>query len=107
MHAAQEDSFDVLEGVLALQLGDDLVELGPGDFGTAPPGVPHSFTNAHAEQPACRMLNLLTPASGFDRSLNQIEHVAAAGDRAGLERLDAQFGVRVVGSSLAERLALA
>jgi mannose-6-phosphate isomerase-like protein (cupin superfamily) len=53
-HATQEDSFFVLEGVLSLQLGDDVVELEPGDFATAPPGVPHSFTNARVEQNACK-----------------------------------------------------
>jgi mannose-6-phosphate isomerase-like protein (cupin superfamily) len=36
VHTTQEDTFYVLDGVLTVQLGDDIVELGPGDFGTAP-----------------------------------------------------------------------
>jgi len=105
-HAAQEDSFYVLEGVLTLQLGEDVVELGPGDFATAPPGVPHSFTNAHADQKACRMVNLLTPGIGFDRYLSQIEKVAATGDQDAMDRLNAEYGVTIVGPSVAERLGL-
>ena len=105
VHTAQEDSFYVTEGVLTLQLGDDVVELGPGDFGTAPPGVPHSFTNTRPDR-ACRAINLMTPGIGFDRYIGQIDEVAATGDRDALERLHAQYGVTVVGPSLAERLGL-
>lgn len=105
VHATQEDTFYVIEGVLTVQLGDDIVELGPGDFGTAPPGLPHSFTNADAER-ACRTVNLMTPGVGFDHYIGQIEKVVASGDHAALERLHAQYGVTVVGPSLAERLGL-
>lgn len=105
-HATQEDSFYVLEGVLTVQLDDEIVELGPGDFVTAPPGVPHSFTNARPEQPVCRGLNLMTPGIGFDRYLEQLERSAAAGDHESLERLNAEFGVTLVGPSVAERLRL-
>jgi uncharacterized RmlC-like cupin family protein len=101
----QEDTFYVLHGVLTVQLGNNIVELGPGDFGSAPPGVPHSFTNALANR-ACRVINLMTPGIGFDRYIGQIETVAASGDPDGLEWLHAQFGVTVVGPSLAEHLGL-
>ncbi|HXQ19344.1 MAG TPA: cupin domain-containing protein [Acidimicrobiales bacterium] len=106
VHAAQEDSFYVLQGVLTLQLGDDVVELGPGDFGTAPPGVPHAPTNAHADQGACRVINLLTPGIGFDSYIGQVDQVAATGDHDALERLHAQYGVTIVGPRLADRLGL-
>jgi hypothetical protein len=33
-HANMEDSFFVVEGILTVQLGDEVVELGPGDFAT-------------------------------------------------------------------------
>ncbi|MGO9455998.1 MAG: cupin domain-containing protein [Acidimicrobiales bacterium] len=105
-HAEQEDSFFVLEGVLSVQLGDEVVELGPGDFATAPPGVPHSLTNAHSDQSACRAVNLLTPGNGFDRYISQIDEVVAMGDHATIERLHAEYGVTIVGPTLAERLGL-
>ncbi len=106
IHAAQEDTFYVLDGILSVQIGDDIVELGPGDFGTAPPGIPHSFTNAHADRP-CRVINLMTPGIGFDDYIGQIEEVAASGDPDALDRFHAQYGVTVVGPSLAAQLGLA
>ena len=78
-HTTFEDSFFVLDGLLTVQLGDDVVELGSGDFATAPPGVPHSLTNAHADQSACRVVNLLTPGIGFDRYISQIDQLTANG----------------------------
>jgi glyoxylate utilization-related uncharacterized protein len=105
-HATFEDSFFVLEGLLTVQLGDDVVELGSGDFATAPPGVPHSLTNAHADQSTCRAVNLLTPGVGFDRYISQIDQLAAKGDYEGMERLNAEYDVTVVGPSVADRLGL-
>jgi quercetin dioxygenase-like cupin family protein len=49
-HTVQEDTFYVLEGVMTVQLGDEIAELAAGDFAFAPPGVPHTFTNADAKQ---------------------------------------------------------
>ena len=105
-HTTFEDSFFVLEGVLTVQLGDEVVELGRGDFATAPPGVPHSLTNAHAGQSNCRVANLLTPGVGFDRYISQIDQLAAKGDHEGMERLNAEFDVTIVGPSVADRLGL-
>jgi mannose-6-phosphate isomerase-like protein (cupin superfamily) len=105
-HTTFEDSFFVLDGVLTVQLGDDVVELSSGDFATAPPGVPHSLTNARADQHACRAINVLTPGVGFDRYLAQVETVAATGDHAAMERLNAEYDVTVVGPSVANRLGL-
>ena len=48
----------------------------------------------------------MTPGIGFDRYIGQIEKVAATGEPDALERLHAQFGVTVVGPSLAEHLGL-
>lgn len=101
-HEAQEDSFYVLDGVLTVQVGDEVMELTPGDFASAPPGVPHTFTNTDPRRTA-RMLNVMSPAIGFDRL------VAAARvttDRAELERLATEYGLRVVGPSLPRKLGL-
>jgi len=105
-HKTFEDSFFVLGGVLTVQLGNEVVELGPGDFASAPPGVPHSLTNAHADQSECRAVNLLAPGVGFDRYIDQIDKLAAQGDHEGIERLNAQYDVTIVGPSVAQRLGL-
>ena len=105
-HKTFEDSFFVLDGVMTVQLGDEVVELRPGDFATAPPGVPHSLTNTNAEQRGCRAVNLLTPGVGFDRYLEQIDRLAAQKDYEGMEQLNREYDVTVVGPSVAERLGL-
>jgi mannose-6-phosphate isomerase-like protein (cupin superfamily) len=105
-HSTFEDSFFVLDGVLTLQLGDDVYELAAGDFGTAPPGVPHSLTNADPDQTSCRVINLLTPGVGFDEYIRQIDQLAERGDHEGMTRLNAQYDVTVVGPTLGDRLGL-
>jgi mannose-6-phosphate isomerase-like protein (cupin superfamily) len=103
-HISQEDTFYVVDGVLTVQLDDDVVELAPGDFGTAPPGVAHSFTNAHRDQ-VVRLVNVMTPGIGFDRYIKRVtgpEGLSA--DE--LDELQKEYGVEVVGPSVAERLGL-
>jgi mannose-6-phosphate isomerase-like protein (cupin superfamily) len=102
-HAVQEDSFFVVDGVLTLQLDDDVFELTAGDFATAPPGVAHSFTNARAGQPPVRLVNLMTPGLGFDRYLEQ---VMAGADEATANRLNQEYGVQMIGPPLAVTLGL-
>src|ERR1700721_387503 len=40
-----EESFYVLEGSVAVQIGEKTHALGPGNFGLIPTGVPHSWKN--------------------------------------------------------------
>ena len=102
-HAVQEDSFYVMDGVLTLQLDDDVIELVPGDFATAAPGVAHSFTNARPDQPPVRLVNLMTPGLGFDQYLEQ---VMAGADEPTTDRLNEQYGVQHLGPPLAVTLGL-
>lgn len=66
----------------------------------------HSFTNARTDQRACRIVNFLTPGNGFDLYLAQLEQMAASGDHESIERLNDEFGVTIVGPSVAERIGL-
>lgn len=103
-HTAQEDSFYVVSGVLTLQLGDDIVELSTGDFASAAPGVPHTFTSARADQVA-RMVNLMTPGIGFDQYIQQLNGDSV--DEPGfMEKLNERFGVQMVGPPLSQTLSL-
>ena len=65
-HAAEDDSFYILEGELTFILGDEEVVAGPGTFVLVPPGVPHSFANRGAA--VARFVNVHAPA-GFDLRL--------------------------------------
>ena len=63
-HLDATDSFYVIDGVLTVQVGDEMIDLGPGEFASAPPGVPHTYCNRY-KQPA-RIINIITPG-GLDK----------------------------------------
>jgi mannose-6-phosphate isomerase-like protein (cupin superfamily) len=65
-HAAEDDSFYLLEGELTFTIDGEELVAGPGTFVLVPPGVPHTFAN-HGDA-VVRMLNVHAPA-GFDLRL--------------------------------------
>lgn len=48
-HLEIEETFIVRRGRLRFLLGEDVFDLGPGDFVRAPPGVRHGFANVSGE----------------------------------------------------------
>jgi mannose-6-phosphate isomerase-like protein (cupin superfamily) len=62
-HAAEDDSFYVLEGELTFGVEGEEVVAGPGTFVLLPPGVEHTFENRGDR--IARFLNIHAPA-GFD-----------------------------------------
>ncbi|MGH3042248.1 MAG: cupin domain-containing protein [Gaiellaceae bacterium] len=66
LHSHREllDSFYVLEGTLAVLVGDDEVDAPPGTYAYVPPGVVHTFAN-RSDEPV-RFLNLNTPGGWED-----------------------------------------
>ena len=65
-HAAEDDSFYMLDGELTFIVDDEEVVAGPGTFVLVPPEVPHTFAN-RGDEPA-RFVNVHAPA-GFDLRL--------------------------------------
>jgi mannose-6-phosphate isomerase-like protein (cupin superfamily) len=65
-HAAEDDSFFMLDGELTFMVDGDEVVVGPGTFVLVPPEVQHTFAN-RGDEPA-RFLNVHAPA-GFDLRL--------------------------------------
>ena len=107
VHREQDDTFYVLEGVLAVQVGDEVFDLGPGDFATVPPGVPHTFDNIRKDQPPVKVCNLMTPG-GLDAQFRDMSLLGeAAGDPAKVAPLRAKHGVTTVGPTLGVKLGLA
>ncbi|MEU4222933.1 cupin domain-containing protein [Nonomuraea sp. NPDC026600] len=105
-HANQDDTFYVLDGVLAVQCGDEIHELYPGDFISIPPHVPHTFDNIRKNQPPVRVINLMTPG-GYDGLFAENEHLAEDADPAEQDRINAKYEVTYVGPTLADKLGLA
>ena len=67
-HAAEDDSFYVLEGELTFTIDDAEIVAGAGTFVLVPPGVPHTFANRG--DAVVRCINVHAPA-GFDLRLEE------------------------------------
>ena len=95
-HRTLHDMFYVLEGTLALRLGDDTVELGPGGFAHIPPGTVHTFSNPGAEP--VRFLSLQTPG-GFEEYFREAAAALGTGpfDPAVLAGVIARYDVEAPG----------
>jgi mannose-6-phosphate isomerase-like protein (cupin superfamily) len=62
VHHTEDEGFHVLEGSIAITVGEETVELGPGQHAFGPRDVPHSY---RVGPDGVRMLWILTPA-GFE-----------------------------------------
>ena len=75
-HEALHDMFYVLEGTLAMRLGDEQHAVGAGTFVCVPPGVPHTFSNP-GDAPV-RVLNFQTPG-GWEDYMRELGEAGRAG----------------------------
>ena len=62
-HEREDEISHVLSGRLGVQIGDEVLEAGPGDTVVKPRGIPHAFWNP-GDEPV-RFLEMITPA-GFE-----------------------------------------
>jgi mannose-6-phosphate isomerase-like protein (cupin superfamily) len=76
VHERLHDVFYVLEGTLAMRLGDERLEAPPGTFVCVPPGTVHTFSNPGAAR--VRFLNFNTPG-GWERYMRDLAAAAAGG----------------------------
>jgi quercetin dioxygenase-like cupin family protein len=60
VHSREDESFYVLEGKLAMQVGGQAVSASAGDFVHIPRGTVHAFRNVSGE--TARLLTVTTPA---------------------------------------------
>jgi mannose-6-phosphate isomerase-like protein (cupin superfamily) len=55
LHVHQDDTFYVLDGIITVQVGDDIFDIGPGDFLSTPPRVhTPSITSTTGTSPSGR-----------------------------------------------------
>jgi len=105
VHDVQHDTFYVLDGVLTVQLGEEVHELRAGDFVTIPPGVPHTFDNLDPNG-RVEAINVMTPG-GLGFLFGELAEAATAQDPPAAAREAARrHGVTRVGPTLVERLGI-
>lgn len=105
-HVHQDDTWYILEGILTVQVGDDIFDIGPGDFLSIPPRVVHSFDNFHNGDAPVRAINLMTPG-GSRQMFDAMANVPPGPDQAAvLDDVAAQHGTLIVGPPLRVTLGL-
>jgi mannose-6-phosphate isomerase-like protein (cupin superfamily) len=77
LHPAQEERFEVLDGVLGYRRGDERGELRTGESLTVPAGVLHDWWNAGAGD--LRALVTVTPPGRFAAMIGAVWGLAVAG----------------------------
>lgn len=68
VHHREDEGFYVLEGSITVEVGDETVELGPGQHAFGPRGIPHRFT---VGPDGAHMLWVLTPG-GFEELIHDV-----------------------------------
>jgi mannose-6-phosphate isomerase-like protein (cupin superfamily) len=68
VHYREDEGFYVLEGTVTIQVGDETVELGPGQHAYGPRDIPHRFT---VGPDGARMIWVLTP-TGFEDFVDEV-----------------------------------
>lgn len=76
-HRNEDEYSFILEGRVGVQLGEEVIDAGPGDLVFKPRGVPHTFWNAGEEE--VRLLELISPA-GFENYFRELAPLLATGD---------------------------
>jgi quercetin dioxygenase-like cupin family protein len=93
LHFNQEELFYVLDGKIALQVGDQKFELGPGESLLAPRQIPHTWS---AMVEGSRLLGIFTPAGQMEEFFrNVVGHPALQADAEFVSR----YGMKLIGPS--------
>jgi len=91
-HANEDEYSYVLEGRLGAQLGDDVVEAGPGELVQKPRGQEHAFWNAGDEP--LRFLEIIAPGA-FAQYFRELAPVLAAGDQDGVQEIAGRYELEI------------
>ena len=92
-HRGETETTYVLEGVLTVQVGDEVVQAGPGACVVKPRGVFHTFWNS-GERPA-RFLEVVSPG-GLERYYEELTALIPAAGPVDIDRvlaLSAGYGI--------------
>jgi mannose-6-phosphate isomerase-like protein (cupin superfamily) len=91
-HAKEDEYSVVLEGRLGAQLGEELVEAGPGELVRKPRGQAHAFWNAGDEP--LRFLEVISPGA-FAGYFRDLAPLLAAGDQDGVQQVAARYELEI------------
>jgi len=87
-HANEDEYSYIVSGRLTAQIGDDVVEAGPGEVVVKPRGIPHAMWNA-GDEPV-RFLEVISPA-GFEEYFFEVAEPINAMDPERIGAVMARF----------------
>jgi mannose-6-phosphate isomerase-like protein (cupin superfamily) len=99
-HEREDEYSFVLTGRMGAHVGDDELEVGPGELVFKPRGIPHAFWNPGDEE--TRLLELISPA-GFERYFAEMAPLLSAPgepDFAALAEVQARYGLEMDRSTI-------
>ncbi|HZR18123.1 MAG TPA: cupin domain-containing protein [Verrucomicrobiae bacterium] len=100
-HHFQDEWFYVMRGEFIVQVGEDTLNLGPGDSALAPRKIPHAF--ARTGEAEGQMLVLFQPAGSIEAFFKQMSKIGKAipkNQETALKQLWADHGMEIVGPAL-------
>jgi mannose-6-phosphate isomerase-like protein (cupin superfamily) len=100
-HEREDEYSFVLHGRLSAQVGDAVLEAGPGEVLAKPRGIPHAFWNAGTEP--VRFLELITPG-GFEDYFFELAGPINSRDLEGMQRIRERYRLSVRPESSLELL---
>lgn len=106
LHREQEDSLYILDGILTVQVGDAVFDIGPGDFLSVPPGMAHTFDNLHNEGKTVWVVNVMAPGGHFDMFAEMAEVEPGPTQAEAVRRVGEHHGTVFLGPPLRVRLGL-
>jgi quercetin dioxygenase-like cupin family protein len=84
-HVDVDEIITVLEGTMTYRIGEEVLELGPGESAASPRGIPHHFANLH--KGTARMIITATPGRMGPEYFREVATVVNAGGPPDLARL--------------------
>jgi quercetin dioxygenase-like cupin family protein len=90
-HQNEDEYSFVLVGRMGAQVGDEVLEAGPGELVEKPRGIPHAFWNAADEE--TRLLELISPG-GFEQyfaDMAPLLNVEGSPDVAAIAEIQAKY----------------
>ena len=101
-HVHEDEYSYILEGRITAQIGDEIVEAGPGELVVKPRGIPHAFWNAGAEP--LRFLELISPA-GFEQYFFELAEPFNSHDEAAMGEIVARYELDLDMETIGELIA--
>jgi mannose-6-phosphate isomerase-like protein (cupin superfamily) len=98
VHHAQDEWFYVVQGIFAMEVGEEKFRLGPGDSVFAPRQIPHAW--AHVDDAPGSLLTVDSPAGTFEEFHRQTTTCATPPAPEELAKAFAAHGMTVLGPPL-------